>query len=272
MKRNFAEGGRWFIARKTIALSSLGLVLTAVCYYFSERITIQRMASAEIHTTPFVLVSEIYSLDNGPKYAELFSKRMVARQSDGTSVFVSNLGPLSWGVTSRRVAYMDGRSVTFIDSLGAQTTWPEISKQQLASMKEQMLKPEANCVGAGETFLGYGRVLSQVTSTVRETPLSGPDSGTTRLTYSRAMGLSCQSLEYTAERKLPDHSWKLVTEGRAVSLSLKEPDRRLFEGDSKYLELKPSQMQMRLLKKMGIPEDEKMRKQIESLDEVYSKR
>jgi hypothetical protein len=75
-----------------------------------------------------------------------------------------------------------------------------------------------------------------------------------RLTEWRIRALSCQRIQFRLEEAQADGSWKLVAEGRPVSLTLGEPDPRLFEEGAGYVELKPSERVRRQVTRLGHPE------------------
>lgn len=269
MKLRSAEVGFWFVLAKKAALTALAVVLAAACFYLFKTLTIRRIAHAQVVSTPFVLEAEAYHFD-GDTQGELLSKRTVARRSDGATVLMSNVGPVGWGETSRRITFMDGRSVSIVDSLETKTTWPVVPDQRLASLKEQLLRPPRNCIRVGETLLGYGKVLGQDTAVIRGAPLSGDDP--LRLTHWRAPDLACQNLGYRVEERQGDGSWRLITVGRTVSLNLQEPDPRLFQVAPGYTELKPSEVQRKLFEKMGVPPDHASDNEVERLDNAYLRR
>ena len=67
-----------------------------------------------------------------------------------------------------------------------------------------------------------------------------------------------------------DGSLGLITEGRAKSLRLEEPDPHLFDSGKTYTDLKPSERLRRELQSRGIPWDEEFQRQGERQDKLSS--
>jgi hypothetical protein len=230
--------------------------LVVACFFLGRVLWTRHVVHAE-GVVPFVLDTEVYTLENNPnREFELFSKKTIARRSDGSTVFVGNVGPIAWGQTGRKITFMDGTIVSVVDSLGTKTSWPGIPQGELAQFRRGFLHPPANCVRrVGETLLGYAEVVSERVAIVRESPLQGGGvADPLRFTYYRAPNLACETLEYQVEEQAGG-SWRLITKSSVVSLRLEEPDPGLFDVPSTYTESRPSELQHKLLQKMGIPED-----------------
>ncbi len=252
----------------------VGVAGLAACYYIGRVLTIKRIAMAQVETAAFTLETETYSFEKNPE-GEVVGRETLARRSDGASAFVDNVGPIEWGYVGRRVTYPDGRSISVVDALTSKTTWPIMSARSLASFKMHFLHPPRNCVGVGETLAGFGKSSGEDVAIVRAglRGVAGTGASEARITSWRARDLACQTLQYRVERPQGDGSWKLLTEQRVVSLKPGEPDPRLFDDGSGYTEARPSEVQRRLLRKVGVsPDAEPWKTEAERLDKAYSKK
>ena len=268
MRGNLGRSNLPRVVRKSSALSwILGGILVVGCYYASKNIEIGRMARAQVAVAPFVLEMESYGFEDNPS-GELVSKSTIARRSDGASVLVTTaLGRvgLDMGETARKITLTDGTILTLSDSIRAKTTWPRPSSQQLAEMKTRLVDPPKNCVFRGETLVGYATVLGEKTTAVRWPPMAHYEN-----TDFRDPSLGCEKLGYRSYSKESDGSSRLQAEGRAISLTVGEPDVGLFDLGTNYAELKPSERLRRQVQRLGIPWDDNMQEYGVRMDRVYS--
>ncbi len=110
------------------------------------------------------------------------------------------------------------------------------------------MNPPANCVFRGETLLGAQTMMDQKVMEVRWPPTPGWPG---QITEWRAAALGCQALHAEIRTPQPDGSLKLVSETRAISLVLGNPDPHLFEDEPTYAEVKPSEAWRRTFEKVG---------------------
>jgi hypothetical protein len=213
-------------------------------------------ASAQDKITPFVLETEIYGFEHDP-HGAVGIKTTFARRSDGADVSVENVGPLTMGITGRRIWFMDGRSVSVVDAFKMKTMWPAVSAGQVERFNAQRLRTTPDCVkAAGEVWAGAGTVAGQgVELVVTETPIYNGQR-TRKETEWRAPALGCRTLTYKVEDQQADGSWFLRTEGRVVSLKLEEPDPKLFDDGAGYAEVKPSEIERKIREILGNPLDQ----------------
>jgi hypothetical protein len=208
------------------------------CFYLSRNLDIGRIARAEVVVTPFVLEMESYSFESNPA-GELISKSTIARRSDGATALVTTaLGRvgLEAGETARKITLTDGTIFTLVDSIRAKTTWPRMSREQLAAMKARLVDPPKNCVFPGETLVGYKTVMNERVAAIRWPPMPKYE----HVDW-RAPSLGCQSLGYTSYVKESDGNSRPRAEGRPTSLTLGEPDAGLFDLGTNHEELRPSE-------------------------------
>jgi hypothetical protein len=221
-----------------------GFMAVWACYCFARILTIVPTTLAQDKITPYVVETEVYGFENDP-HGALGIKTTFARRSDGATVRVENIGPLKWGLTGRRITFIDGRSVSVVDAFRTRTTWPPVPPSALATFNARRLKGTPNCVRSPEeTVLALDLVAGQSVVAVRTDLSQGPVLG--RETDWRAPGLGCLTLTYRVEDQKPDGSWWLRTEGKLVSLRLEEPDAKLFDDGAGYTEAKPSDIEKRL--------------------------
>ncbi len=238
-----------------LLLAALGAAL--LCFYVSRSLTIVRMARAQAFVTPYTLEIDTFNFETNPA-GELISKKIEARRGDGTwageTTSLGKLG-LEAGETVRRIVFTDGRSLLLADSIAAKTTYPRMPAERVAAMKKALVEPRADCTSPGFVAIGSAVVAGQqATVVVHNEPSKGSGGATQRLTEWRIRALSCQRIQFRLEEAQADGSWKLVAEGRPVSLTLGEPDPRLFEERAGYVELKPSERVRRQLTRLGHPE------------------
>jgi hypothetical protein len=179
----------------------------------------------------------------------------------------SSAGPVGSGIKGRKVSFADGRSVSVIDALKIKTTWPSPTADVLANRMRALSKLASTCVAKNETAIGHSELWNQNVIIVSNAPDPFPQ----RLTEWRAPTLGCQALEYQLEKRQPDGSWKLTTRSKIVSLTLGEPDARYFAVPPAYVETKPSDMHILLLKSVGGQVDEAAIRAASSADDdVYA--
>ena len=242
----------------------LTLLLAGCCYYVFKAATVRLIAQSDVRVVPFVLQREVYYYRDNPG-GELRMRETVARRSDGARVEISSDPPAVKALAGRTIKFLDGSSVDLIDLLKSKTTWPA-SEAQASVLRARTLNPPRNCVFAGETLASEGAtLLGQKVAVVKLGPPHGP-----RITAWRAPNLGCTDLQYRSEDARPDGSYKLVTEDRAVSLRLVEPDPALFDEGRDYAELRPSELGSRVDAWFGVTSvGEDVQKPRDQADRLY---
>jgi hypothetical protein len=212
---------------------------------------------AQTRFTAFTLKTELY--DQSEK---LYARETVAVRSDGTRVVLRTGGPVLKPTWARKISYPDGGEVHVHEAIGARTTFQPspTAKAQVATR----LNPPANCLAEDlqllRTQVLFGQnvaVLRGKKSKSRATDLLAPD-------------LGCERLGYTYEEMTSDGAWKTVTEQKPVSLSLGEPDPKLFEIPATAVETKPSDVSRKYRALFGQPETRQDKAQDERRDQHYS--
>jgi hypothetical protein len=254
------------LTRLTAMAFMIGLVLAAV----ARLLTIAPLAWAQDQVTPFVLNTEVYGFEHDP-HGGLGIKTTFARRSDGAFARVENFGPLALGIAGRQITFMDGRSVTVVDAFKMKTTWRPIPARALEDWNARRLRGTPDCVQvAGQARVGEDTVAGQEVVVVERELPTGEGQPKRKETDWRAPALGCQTLTYKVEDQQADGSWWLRTEGRVVSLTLEEPDPKLFDDGADYTEAKPSEVQRKLLEIQGIPVDDATWSQkAEQMDKGY---
>ena len=242
-------------------------VLALVCFYGAERLTESHIArAAEVKVVPFVLRTESYNYDKGPK-GELFLKETVARRADGATATISTVGKPSSGNTVKNLIFLDGTSILVYDPIQAKSTW-HIHATRLAGLKEHLFNPAADCMPEGKREgerkgIGDDVVLGHKVVRIDSNLSSG------RVIDWKAPDLACEALAFTFEERQPDGSLKLRTHVKAVSLDLREPPSDIFDSGAEYVEMKPSEAQARYFQKVGVQEDEASKQSAQQSDIQY---
>ncbi len=245
----------------------LSIGLAILCFFAGSRLMVEHLANAQVRVAPFVLQVESYNFDRDPE-GEVFHKKVVARRSDGTTVVVSSIGPLSSGKFVKKITFPEGRWMTVFDLIQAKTTW-QMGPTGLAAFKEHMQNPPKNCLLDVE---GNPHLLREDVILGHKVVVVQSDTGNGRMTEWKAPDLSCERLQFRFESRTPDGLLKLKSEGRAVSLVLGEPPDSMFETGLNYRELKPSDAQHEFFEKWGVPEDSDSKESVERLDKRYSQK
>jgi len=200
---------------------------------------------AQTGLTPFTLEAELHD-----QTGMLFAKELVARRADGTRVVRRSAGPMDKPIWARKLSYPDGREVDIHEAIGTKTTFPATS--QTKARAAEALQSSGRCVAPGGQLVRTDVVLGQNAAVVEL------QNGDSRSTEWRAQDLACEELGYTYEQKGQDGAWRTVTQRKSVSLTLGEPDPKLFEIPATAVEAKPSDVSARyraLLGMAGSPQD-----------------
>jgi hypothetical protein len=231
---------------RNVTFAGLLITLGAASFYVSRATTRGTLAKTPLSATPFVLQWEYYSFEEDPE-GRLVKKETVAQRLDGTRVRVASAGPLTWGVSIRQIRFPGGRVLSIADSIRAKTTWPA-SREGVSDTFSVAFpaKPEG-CVSPGWILVRKDTVQGLEVSVVSSAP-----PGHERIIDWRAPALGCASIKYQSEAHQSDGSYKLAIESRIVSLDLVEPDPSLFDEGRDYEEVKPSELQRRLLTSQGV--------------------
>jgi hypothetical protein len=241
-------------------------VLALVCFYGAAKLTIHHIAHAQVRVVPFVLRTDSYNYDNGPK-GELFLKEVVARRSDGASAVISTVGDPSSGSTLKTLNFLDGTMVEVYDPIQAKSSW-HMAAIRLAGLKERLLNPASDCMPK-EKLEGTRKVLGRDVILGHAVIRIEADSSDGRLVDWKAPDLACETVEFTFEERQPDGSLKLKAHERAVSLDIGEPPPDVFDSGANYEEMKPSEAQARYFRKLGIPEDPATKQSAKRSDTIY---
>ncbi len=244
----------------------LYVAMAALCFYGAAKLTMYHIASAQGRIVPFVLRTESYNYDKGPK-GELFLKEAVARRSDGATAVISTVGEPSSGNTVKTLTFLDGRSVVVYDPIQAKSSW-HVTATRLAGLREHLLNPASDCMPEGKregkrNVIGDDLILGHKVIRIESDLNAG------RVIDWKAPDLACEALEFTFEERQSDHSLKLKTHAKAVSLDIGEPPSDIFEAGADYVEMKPSEAQARYFQKVGAPEDAASKQSAEQSDIEY---
>jgi len=240
--------------------------LALLCFYGAAKLTIYRIAHAQVRVVPFVLRTESYNYDKGPK-GELFLKEIVARRSDGATAVISTVGDPSSSNTVKTLTFLDGTSMVVYDPIQAKSSW-HMTVTRLAGLKEHLLNPTSDCMPK-EKLEGRRKVIGRDVILGHTVMRIEADMSAERMVDWKAPDLACQALEFTFEERQPDGSLKLKTHEKAVSLDIGEPPSNIFDSGASYEEMKPSEAQARYFRKVGAPEDAASKRSAEQSDRTY---
>lgn len=257
MKREFLKGS----LRRKISSAVAILLLLVGCYFGAKRLTITHLAHAQVRATPFFLQLHVYNVQKN----KLSHMRAIARRSDGTTVLLQSVGPIDSGHTMRKITFMDGRAITVSDLLRTRTTIRQLN-EEIAFLRKMLVDPPQDCRTSGQVFLRRESILGQNVAVWQL------DVANRRITIWQAPALGCELLQYRSEIKQADGSFQTEAEARPVLFRLGEPDPAVFDPKSDYDEMKPSEVQRRVLEKMGLPADSVDQRQTEKLDQLYRER
>jgi hypothetical protein len=251
------------LRRAIFALGTAGLA--ALCFLIAKNVEIVRIARAQTVAEPYQFQMEVYTFQDDPS-GQLLVRETKARRSDGTTVLSEDILLPRIERTARKIIYPDGTIETLNDSIAARTTCHLASTSAVAAYKEGLLNPPETCVGAaGETLVGYTKILGQNVAIIKSTSSSNEV-----LTRWVAPALGCLTLQYRVDLKQADGSVKVEAEGRPTSLQLQEPDPDLFSSGATYTELMPSQRIRKLLTSEGLAWNQTYQDQGQQLDSAYS--
>jgi hypothetical protein len=254
------------------AVPPLLLVVGAVVsFYLAASLQPLRPVNAQGRVAqPFYLKRTIFT-DNHSGKLSPFRAEVVARRSDGATARITSLGPLTAPGYFRKVDFLDGRSVTLIDSIKAKSTWPTMGRRELSALSQKITQAPADCgVHTPYALLRFDSLDGQDVVVAE-----GVIAKRYRLTRWLAPKLGCEDLYYKSEALSTDGTSSVSSEARVSDLTLGEPDPSLFDLGVEYKEMKPSQAQDLLLKRIGLslspPEAQGARTEAKQADALYER-
>jgi len=230
------------------------LVVVAFASFFAAKnATFHLKAYAQVTTTPFVAETASYNFERNPQ-GDLYFKKVIARRSDGSTAEVNQSGPI-WGASARRVTFLSGVAVHAFDLVSSKTTI-KMNSQELASLKQRLTNPPADCLYWGDAKIIDRPILFGQQFVVLQRNYTNPKKPDLNQRGTRwlAPQLGCESLAWRLESRQPDGSYSLQLEERLVSLQMKEPEAAFFDPAANYDEVLPSEVMRRQYQKIGQPE------------------
>lgn len=256
---------KWLTPRRVLWLgATFGLAVGA--YFVAQPLTLERLARAQVKTTPFTLQLESYDLSEGSP-GTLFSKETVARRSDGATVRINSMAGLvglQSGETERHIVFLDGREMAAFDGVSSVIRFPRLSTGAISIQKQKILNPPANCIFPGQTLVRYESLQGYTTAVVRIGPI-----GQKEITAWYAPTLGCEKLQYRVEGPGANGSQQILSETKLVSLSIGEPDPRLFEVPESYASVAPSQAMHKEAERLGVTWTDDMQREADRSDAAY---
>lgn len=246
------------------------LALAILVFYVSQPLAIAQIDRERANVTPFILRLNNFVFDEEHPSGRLIGKTVVARRADGSIVRVSTeFGPVGMasGYKSRFITFWDGRQDSIFDAVQCSVPVPPISGKALAAFHERALDPPSNCVGTGDTLLGFEMRGGVRVAKISVTPPAGSEFV---LTQWRAPDLGCAMVQATAQKRRADGSLLMSGQNKLVSLKLAPPDPDLFEVPSDYAKVKPSQALKREAEGLGIAWSRGLRRYASHTDAAYN--
>jgi hypothetical protein len=222
------------------------VVGAAVSFYLAASLHLRPVNAQGRVAQPFYLKRTIFTDGHSGKLSA-FRTEVVARRSDGATARISSFGPLTAPGYFRKVDFLDGRSVTLIDSIKAKSTWPGMSRSEISALSQKITLAPADCgVHTPYALLRFDSLDGQDVVVAE-----GVIAKQYRLTRWLAPKLGCEDLYYKSEALGTDGTSGVSSEARVSDLRLGEPDPSLFDLGTEYTEMKPSQGQNLLLQRIG---------------------
>ncbi|MCZ2146174.1 MAG: hypothetical protein LC126_00175 [Bryobacterales bacterium] len=157
-------------------LQFTALLTGAIATFYAARyLRVVQMANAQVTAAPFFL--ELMISQPGPDGTLVPFRRMaLARRSDGTTVSIESAGFLHSGQTSRKVTFLDGRSLSIVDALKMKSTWPVQRPEVVAALRARLTSPQKDCMppsGRGPRLLGMEKLHGEDAAVI-QSPLDTP--------------------------------------------------------------------------------------------------
>lgn len=138
--------------------------------------------------------------------------------------------------------------------------------QELAELKRKLNNSPVDCLYRGDAQIIDRQMLFGQQVIVQQ-HLINIDQEQLRATEWLAPQLGCEQLGYRYEVKQADGSYKLQTDGRLISLEIKEPEPAFFDPAANFEEVVPSEIMRRHYQKIGQPEPKEIEQQGKDADQ-----
>jgi hypothetical protein len=248
--------------RPNPTISALCLLAGALLCYL---VSLTGLIAGSPSVQPFYLERGLYERSSAGDL-KIFSREFVARRHDGTTSVVETdeldkLPPL------RKVATLDGTMIWLLDSAKVKSSYPKLVNGEARAVIERVTKPRPDCgvgVSAGVSAGGYDVVSGQKT-VVGTSKLPGNRT----LKFWLAPDLTCEMVRFVQSL---DDSGIILTEGRLLTLTIGEPDPRLFDLGDTHLEVMPSELRSRQFRTAGLEMSAGERQALVGIDHEYLQR
>jgi hypothetical protein len=220
-------------------------VLGGSVLFVTRRLTINRVASAQVVARPFTLEQITLTFQNNPA-GEVANKRVLAVRADGSEAYLETVAG-GRGI-ARRLRMADGTYAGIVDFIQAKMTG-YLRKDEMAHMKSLWTNPPRDCVFPGsDTLVGHEKLFGIDAAIVRVEYRNRA----IRKTHWRFPEFACTMVRSVLEERQADGTYRLVSETRPVVFGQGEPDARLFERSDRYKEMPPSDLKREALAKLGV--------------------
>lgn len=184
-----------------------------------------------------------------------------ARKSDGTTSEMWTIGPLSWGLYSRKIVSPDGTTRGIIDEIQRVSSF-KMRQAKVALLRSRLSHPPPNCLYNGMTPNGQDVQLGlRVYNNIEESPGE-------RRVFSFAPDLGCEVVASVTEQ-LVNGIYKKDMEERLVYFAAGEPSNELFADWSFYKESTLTQLKSSALLTRGVTQCDKCDSSLPALDALH---
>jgi len=235
------------VATAAMSVATMSVLACMAVWVIGRWWTIHAYAQQPVSVTSYVMQQEDYRIENRNEI--VLTRALVAQRSDGSRVTQVTPGDGGkGGFAGRTIEMSDGTYGMIEDSLQAKST-ARRSPAEMASAKAAQASMPANCVMQKETSDGE-EILAGV-RTVKIVPQS-TTADRMRRVYWRAPALNCIAVQDLVQTRADaNSSWVAAAGKRLVSLSIREPEAKLFENPSNYEEMKPSDLKRKHYRAAG---------------------
>lgn len=217
---------RSIIRRLLGVLAGLTLLVSVAAVYFARVTSLKSPASFTIRMT------ETFRKGDGFHVKHV----IYGYKSDGS---LAKWDERDWGngpVIVKTVRDVQSRqAVTYESTLKSKMTLPlsEEDIRKVQTVRGTCVEPEPGITVEAERFLGFDVIKK---TEVLTNEAAGRER---RLEVWLAPELNCTSVKYVVSKPAPDSGWTVEAHGEATSITLGEPDPRLFDLPTDYSELPP---------------------------------
>jgi hypothetical protein len=234
-----------------LSITKVASILCGViCIYYLGRELGLPTALAQGAIQPFYLERTLFDSVGNGQVVPSSDEEIIVRRSDGTTVRVERVGTVQASQQVRIISYIDGTTVRIADGVKSRSTFLRESNPNRDRLRTLLTQSQKDCgfgTGAGTgTVIGFDKIMGL------DVVLTQRTYSQNRVTRTVAPRLGCEDLYYKTEQIQPDGSFKLITESRLTQLTLGEPNASWFSPGGGFDEVRPSELQRRIIDNLGL--------------------